>query len=101
MDLGVCRVLRRGWSPRARAHGIPGCQFGNVTRTLSSPTALGHTGQLAAVGHLPEADPAQAELAVDRVGTAAALAAGVAANLELRLLVRLVDQSGLGHVSSP
>src|SRR6185436_7702470 len=61
------------------------------------PAGLGHTGELAAVGHLPQADPAQAELAVDRVRTAAALAAGVAAHRELRLLVRLVDKGSLGH----
>src|SRR3954454_19478514 len=56
------------------------------------PGALGHAGQLAAVCHLPQADPAQAELAVDRLGTAAALAARVAADLELRLLRSLYLQ---------
>src|SRR3954453_20318999 len=31
------------------------------------PGTLAHARQLAGVGHLPQADPAQAELAVDRV----------------------------------
>src|SRR6476469_9676506 len=53
------------------------------------PRALGDAGQLARVRHLPEADAAQAELAVDGLGPAAALAAGVAAHLALRLAGRL------------
>src|SRR3954463_14943257 len=55
------------------------------------PAGLAHAGQLAGVGHLPQADPAQAELAEDRVRATAALAAGVAADRELRLAGRLVD----------
>src|SRR6195952_5370519 len=70
-------------------------------RGWGSPGALGHAGQLAPVGHLPQADPAQAELAVDGLGTATALAACVAAHLELRLASRLDLQAGLRHVSSP
>src|SRR6476469_572666 len=62
------------------------------------PARLGHAGQLAAVGHLAQADPAQAELAVDRLGAAAALAAGVAPHRELRLARGLDLQSGLRHV---
>src|SRR4051794_7762720 len=50
-----------------------------------SPAGLGDAGQLAAVCHLAQADAAQAELAVDGLGPAAALAAGVAADSELRL----------------
>src|SRR6187200_3350303 len=61
------------------------------------PRGLGDARQLTAVGHLAQAHPAQAELAVDRVRPAAALAAGVAAHLELGLGVRLVDEGGLGH----
>src|SRR6478609_6434865 len=61
------------------------------------PAALRHTGQLASVGHPAKAHTADAELAVDRVGTATPLAAGVGTNLELGLGVRLVDQCGLGH----
>src|SRR5690242_9428118 len=61
------------------------------------PAGLAHARQFAPVCHLPQADPAQAELAVHRVRTPAALAAGVATNLELRLLRGLVDQRLLGH----
>src|SRR3954469_21321910 len=62
------------------------------------PAGLAHAGHLAGVGHLPQADPAQAELAEDRVRATAALAAGVAADRELRLAGRLVDESLLGHL---
>src|SRR3954470_22310668 len=62
------------------------------------PGTLADAGQLAGVCHLPQADPAQAELAEDGVGAAAALAAGVAADRELRLAGRLVDESLLGHL---
>src|SRR5215207_2134878 len=49
------------------------------------PAGLGDAGELAAVGHLPQADPAQAELAVDGLGPAATLAAGVRTHRELGL----------------
>src|SRR3954467_15691705 len=49
------------------------------------PTALGDAGQLARVGHLPDADATQAEHAVDGSCPPATRAAGVAAHLELRL----------------
>src|SRR4051795_13221615 len=64
-----------------------------------SPAALGDTGQLAPVRHLAQADAAEAELAVDGAGPAAALAAGVAADLELRLAGRLDLEGCLGHRS--
>src|SRR3954468_8271178 len=35
------------------------------------PAGLAHAGELPGVGHLPQADPAQAELAEDRVRTTA------------------------------
>src|SRR5690349_15010819 len=63
------------------------------------PRGLADAGQLPGVGHLPQADPAQAELAVDGVRAAAPLAAGVGTHRELGLAVRLVDQSLLGHRS--
>src|SRR5829696_6707545 len=63
------------------------------------PAGLAHARELPGVGHLPQADPAEAELAKHRVRTTAPLAAGVAADRELRLAGRLVDQSLLGHVS--
>ena len=50
---------------------------------------------------LTKADAAQAELAVDGVGTTADLAARVSADLELRLAGRLVLKSGFCHISSP
>src|SRR5579875_3437889 len=43
------------------------------------PRRLRDAGEFAGVRHLAQADPAEAELAVDRVRPAAALAAGVAA----------------------
>src|SRR4051794_35344001 len=61
------------------------------------PGSLGHTGQLTAVGHLPDTDPAEAELAVDRVRPATTLAAGVRPHSELRLRGSLQDQRLLGH----
>src|SRR6185312_7764297 len=66
------------------------------------PAGLLNAWELAGVRHLAQADAAQPELAVDRVRAAALVAAGVAAHLELRLLVGLVDQSLLCHLlSSP
>src|SRR6476620_5833295 len=72
--------------------------MGSVSIGSSSPARLGQPGDLARVGHLPQADAAQPELAVDRTRPAAATAAGVPAHLELRRGVRLVDQRLLGHV---
>src|SRR5215203_5251769 len=63
----------------------------------NSPAGLAHARELPDVSHLPEADPAQAELAEDGVGATAPLAAGVPTDRELRLAGRLVDQSLLGH----
>src|SRR5277367_6308692 len=48
------------------------------------PTRLGHPGDLPGMHHHPQADTAQPELAVDRLGTAAPLAPGVRPDLELR-----------------
>src|SRR5215204_1090296 len=64
---------------------------------MGLPAALGDAGELARVGHLPEAHPAKPELAVDRVRPAAPLAAGVATHLELGLARGLVDECCLGH----
>src|ERR1700752_1612690 len=61
------------------------------------PGSLGHAGEFAAVGHVPDADPAQAELAVHRVRPATLLAARVRPHGELRLLGSLEDQRLLGH----
>ncbi len=47
--------------------------------------------------HLTEANTAQAELAVNRMGTTAALAAGVTTNFELRGFVGFVPKTGFRH----
>src|SRR6476661_1045067 len=59
------------------------------SRVLLLPGGLPHAWELPGVGHLPQADAAEAELAEDRVRPAAPLAAGVAADREFRLAVRL------------
>src|SRR4051794_34562048 len=64
-----------------------------------SPTALRQAGDLAGVGELTQAHPAEAELAEDRARPPAATAAGVAADLELGLRRGLVDQCFLGHLA--
>src|SRR5690349_13616454 len=79
------RAPLRRWVPKAP--GLPG--------------ALGHARQLAAVRHLTEADTAQAELAVHRVRTAAALAPGVGPDAELRLALGLRDEGLLRHWLTP
>src|SRR6266508_5093826 len=63
------------------------------------PAGLGHAGKLAAVRHLPQADPAEPELAEHGLRPAAALAAGVAPDGELRLAGLLDLQCSLRHVS--
>lgn len=47
--------------------------------------------------HLTEANTAKAELAVNRVRTTAALAAGVTTNFELRGCVGLILKTGFRH----
>jgi hypothetical protein len=74
---------------------IGGASDVEVVRPL--PAGLAHAGEFSGVGHLPQADPAEAELAEDRVRTTAPLATGVSADGELGLAVRLLDQSLLGH----
>src|SRR4051812_21443074 len=68
---------------------------------LPSPAGLRHARDLPGVHHLAEAHPAEAELAVHGVRTTTALAARVGAHLELRGLVRLVDECLLGHQPCP
>src|SRR5829696_473574 len=68
---------------------------------MASPTALRHPGDEAVVGQLAQADPADAELAVDGAGAAAAAAPGVLTGLELGG-ARLLDALGrLGHLLRP
>src|SRR6516165_4099698 len=61
------------------------------------PRGLRHAGNLAGVRHLPEADPAQPELAVHGAGAAAPTAAGVGPHGELRLALLLLDEGFLGQ----
>src|SRR5690606_14117424 len=75
----------------------PGSRCRGPVAKSRSPGSLRHPGKLAAVRHLPDTHPAQPELAVDRLGPATPLAAGVRADPELRLPARLDDQCLLGH----
>src|SRR4051794_1456424 len=52
--------------------------------SLLLPRALGHAGDDALMGELPQADAAEPELLVDGTRPPAAVAAGVIAHLELR-----------------
>src|SRR5215208_1189047 len=66
---------------------------------MRSPARLRHAGDVAVVGHLAQADPAQAELAVDGAGPATTAAARVGPRLVLRRAVHARDLGGLGHGS--
>src|SRR5664279_2652776 len=68
-----------------------------IVGRLLSPTGLRHAGDLTGVDHHSQADPAQAELAVHRLGSAAPTASGVPAHLELGRALLLLDQSLLRH----
>src|SRR5919107_585990 len=61
------------------------------------PARLGHAGDVALVGHLAQADPAQAELAIYGARAAALAAARVRARLELRGPGRANDLGCLRH----
>src|SRR5918998_5483485 len=78
-----------GWFPR--------CGPAPFRGRVRSPRALLDAGQLAPVRHVPEADPAQAELAVDGLGPPAPLAPGVCAYAELRLASLLDLERCLCH----
>src|SRR5215217_4855175 len=65
------------------------------------PARLGDAGQLAGVGELAHADPAQAELAQHRPRPPAALAARVGPHLELGGALGLGDQGLLCHSDTP
>src|SRR6516225_12435760 len=68
-------------------------------RSRFLPAGLGDAGQLAAVRHRAEADPAQAEPAVDGTGPPAAGAPRVSPHRELRRPLLLGDQRLLCHLS--
>ncbi|CDZ89183.1 hypothetical protein RHRU231_470031 [Rhodococcus ruber] len=99
--------LRRTWfhADRTRLRPAPDRSDGGRPcgrPPFTSPGALVNSRKLTAVCHVTQADAAESELAEDRVGAPAALAAGVGAHRELRLLVGLVDQCLLSHgLSSP
>jgi hypothetical protein len=57
--------------------------MGSVMDIWGSPARLRHPRDVAVVGQLAQADPAQAELPVDGAGTAAATTPGVAPRLVL------------------
>src|SRR5690242_1255155 len=65
----------------------------------TSPARLGHAGDHAEVRELAQADPAEAELLVDRARPAAAVAAGVRAGLEALRARSLRDHRLLRHYS--
>src|SRR5581483_8651157 len=56
---------------------------GSVIDIGRSPTRLGHPGDISVVRELAQADPAHAELAIHRAGTAAATAARIPSGLVL------------------
>src|SRR5271169_949894 len=91
----VIVMANRPSSPWFPERGPAVCSFGSL------PAGLGDAGQLTAVRHGPEADPAQAEPAVDGPRAPAARAPRVAADLELRRPLLLDDQRLLCHVSLP
>src|SRR6185437_29795 len=70
---------------------------GSVSISSLLPGALRHAGDHALVGELPQADPAEPELAEHGTRTPAAVAAGVVAHLELRGAGSLHPQRLLGH----
>src|SRR5215216_1515667 len=61
------------------------------------PARLGHAGDVALVGHLPQADAAQAELLVDGTRPAALATARVRPCLVFRRPRGADDLGGLGH----
>src|ERR671917_67867 len=91
-EAGMFTVSCAAWMPlrmRVRKSAI-----GSV---MWLPARLGHPRDEPLVGELPQADPAQAELAVDGTGPAAAAAAGVLAGLELGAACLTDALGGLGH----
>src|SRR5918999_2914484 len=68
---------------------------------VRSPTALCHARNGAFVCKLAKADPAQAELAVDRASAAAAVAARVLPHGVARLAGGLCDEGLLCHLYGP
>src|SRR3954470_16525335 len=70
---------------------------GSVSIVSLLPGALGHAGDDALMGELPQADTTEPELLEHGTRPAAAIAAGVVAHLELRGAGRLDPQRLLRH----
>src|SRR5690348_11936650 len=68
-----------------------------ISPSVLLPAGLAHAGDFPAQRQLPEADPAQFELAQRAAGAAAALAPVVGPHLELGRPFRLLDPRLLGH----
>src|SRR3954453_13781292 len=66
-----------------------------------SPTGLRHARHLAGVDHLAVADAAESDLAVHGTRPAAPAAPRVAAHLELRLALLLLNKCLLRHYCAP
>src|SRR3954469_1974660 len=99
LALGLSAIggaTERDGTARPQGPGARGACPGG--RPGPSPAGLAHARELPGVSHLPQADPAQAELAEDRMRPPAPLAAGVPAHRELGRPGRLVDKSLLGHL---
>src|SRR5436190_15539818 len=64
-----------------------------------SPRRFRHTGDLAGMNHLAQADAAQPEAAVHRTRAAASPAACVRAHLEFRLALLLLHECLLCHIT--
>src|SRR3954447_7023771 len=80
-EAGISTSSRAAWIPlRMR---VRKSAMGSVVCGIGLPGGLGHARDQAVVGHLAQADPAQAELAVHGTRAATALAARVLAGLEL------------------
>src|SRR5262249_2401356 len=69
-------------------------------RPPSSPARLGHARDLSAARELPQADPAELELAIEAAGPPARQTAVVGSHLELRPARGLHPQTGLRHCAS-
>src|SRR5579862_4273001 len=69
--------------------------------SIGSPARLRHAGNRALMCELAEADPAEAELAIDRARPAAPVAARVVAHLELLRTPLLDDKRCLRHLLLP
>src|SRR3954471_8080953 len=93
---GISTVSWAAWMPlRIR---VRKSAMGSVI-DMRLPARLRHAGDVAVVGKLAQADPAEAELAIDGARPAALAAARVGPRLVLRRAHLARDLGGLGHAS--